>query len=176
MVSPLSYAVRHFVIHIFQPSEFAEYTSAQERIALGKKSRKKEASQRRVAMEEMIADAYVDSLSFFQTHTHVLSREEEDEETMEWEQEQLRRGGHQTPEPSSSSSKVKEIYRAAPSKQASLMTSPRPHLCLRFPSSPCHAHPFTRSRHLSNIRTTIPSDHLAREEYGQPHFTCSRTH
>ncbi|KIM43007.1 hypothetical protein M413DRAFT_69575 [Hebeloma cylindrosporum] len=75
--------------------EFAEYTSAQERIALGKKSRKKEASQRRVAMEEMIADA-----------------EEEDEETMEWEHEQLRRGGHRTPEPSSS--KVKEIYKAAP--------------------------------------------------------------
>jgi len=50
-------------LYIFQPSEFAEYTSAQERIALGKKSRKKEASQRRVAMEEMIADAYVQFLS-----------------------------------------------------------------------------------------------------------------
>lgn len=40
-------------------SEFAEYTSAQERIALGKKSRKVEASKRRDAMKEMIADAYV---------------------------------------------------------------------------------------------------------------------
>ncbi|KDR82497.1 hypothetical protein GALMADRAFT_134104 [Galerina marginata CBS 339.88] len=76
--------------------EFAEYTSAQERIALGKKSRKKEASQRRDAMKEMIADA-----------------EEEDEETVEWEQEQLRRGGHRTPEPSSSA-KVKQVYKPAP--------------------------------------------------------------
>ena len=36
--------------------EFAEYTSAQDRIALGKKSRKLEAKQRRAAMEEMIND------------------------------------------------------------------------------------------------------------------------
>ncbi|KAJ3556790.1 hypothetical protein NM688_g1824 [Phlebia brevispora] len=56
--------------------EYAEYTSAQERIALGKKSRKLEAKKRREEMHEMIADA-----------------EEEDEETMEWEQEQIRRGG-----------------------------------------------------------------------------------
>ena len=38
-------------------SEYAEYTSAQERIALSKKSRKLEASKRREAMKEMIADA-----------------------------------------------------------------------------------------------------------------------
>lgn len=37
--------------------EFAEYTSAQERIALGKKSKKIEASKRREVMNEMIADA-----------------------------------------------------------------------------------------------------------------------
>jgi GC-rich sequence DNA-binding factor len=41
------------------PTEFAEYTSAQERIALGKKSRKAEAAKRRDTMKEMIADAYV---------------------------------------------------------------------------------------------------------------------
>ncbi|PPQ72250.1 hypothetical protein CVT26_006977, partial [Gymnopilus dilepis] len=76
--------------------EYAEYTSAQERIALGKKSRKLEATQRKEAMREMIADA-----------------EEEDEETMEWEQEQLRRGGHHTPEPSAAP-KVKQVYRPAP--------------------------------------------------------------
>ena len=40
-------------------SEFAEYTSAQERIALGKKSKKLEASKRRDNMKEMIADACV---------------------------------------------------------------------------------------------------------------------
>ncbi|KAG7445800.1 uncharacterized protein BT62DRAFT_950695 [Guyanagaster necrorhizus] len=76
--------------------EFAEYTSAQERIALGKKSRKVEASKRRDAMKEMIADA-----------------EEEDEETMEWEQEQLRRGGTTASDPFPSSSKVRQTYKAA---------------------------------------------------------------
>ncbi|KAF9013201.1 nineteen complex-related protein 2-domain-containing protein [Cyathus striatus] len=75
--------------------EFAEYTSAQERIALGKKSKKIEERKKRDVMKEMIEDA-----------------EEEDEETMEWEQEQLRRGGHRTPEPSA---KVKEVYKPAPS-------------------------------------------------------------
>lgn len=38
-------------------SEFAEYTSAQERIALGKKSRKVEAQKRREEMKDMIVDA-----------------------------------------------------------------------------------------------------------------------
>lgn len=41
------------------PTEFAEYTSAQERIALGKKARKKATTERRNAMQELIADAYV---------------------------------------------------------------------------------------------------------------------
>ncbi|KAL4245564.1 Intron Large complex component GCFC2-like protein [Abortiporus biennis] len=74
--------------------EFAEFTSAQERIALGKKSRKVEAMKRRDEMSELIAEA-----------------EEQDEETMEWEQEQLRRGGHiaevQTTAP-------KAVYKATP--------------------------------------------------------------
>jgi GC-rich sequence DNA-binding factor len=39
-------------------SEFAEYTSAQERIALGKKSRKAEAKKRREDMESLIAETY----------------------------------------------------------------------------------------------------------------------
>ncbi|KAJ7432756.1 nineteen complex-related protein 2-domain-containing protein [Mycena galericulata] len=75
--------------------EFAEYTSAQERIALGKKSRKLEASKRRDAMKEMIADA-----------------EETDEETEEWEQEQIRRGA-QAPIDASPAPKVKETYKPA---------------------------------------------------------------
>ncbi|KAG5646496.1 hypothetical protein DXG03_003261 [Asterophora parasitica] len=75
--------------------EFAEYTSAQDRIALGKKSRKVEASKRRDAMKEMIADA-----------------EEEDEQMVEWEQEQLRRGGHISS--ASQPSKAKQVYKPAP--------------------------------------------------------------
>lgn len=43
-------------------AEFAEYTSAQERIALGKKSKKAEASKRRDAMKELIADACVSAV------------------------------------------------------------------------------------------------------------------
>ncbi|CAA7262911.1 unnamed protein product [Cyclocybe aegerita] len=88
--------------------EFAEYTSAQERIALGKKSRKLATSRRKEAMKEMIQDA-----------------EEEDEETAEWEQEQLRRGGHRTPEPSSSA-KVKQVYKAAPIPSATPVPSLAP--------------------------------------------------
>lgn len=38
-------------------TEFAEYTSAQERIALGKKSRKLEANKRRNEIQELIDDA-----------------------------------------------------------------------------------------------------------------------
>lgn len=39
-------------------SEFSEYTSAQERIALGKKGRKEEVKKRREEMESLIADTY----------------------------------------------------------------------------------------------------------------------
>ncbi|KAI0322031.1 nineteen complex-related protein 2-domain-containing protein [Amylostereum chailletii] len=75
--------------------EFAEYTSAQERIALGRKSRKKEASQRRNNMKELIADA-----------------EEVDEETQEWEQEQIRRGGMAADDDTPMA--AKPVYHAAP--------------------------------------------------------------
>ncbi|KAL7280100.1 hypothetical protein ACG7TL_006515 [Trametes sanguinea] len=74
--------------------EFAEYTAAQERIALGKKSRKLEALKRREEMSEMIVDA-----------------EEEDEETREWEQAQLRRTGVR---PESSEPAPKPVYKPAP--------------------------------------------------------------
>ncbi|KAH9851709.1 nineteen complex-related protein 2-domain-containing protein [Lenzites betulinus] len=74
--------------------EFAEYTSAQERIALGKKSRKKEAAKRREEMNDMIMDA-----------------EDEDEETREWEEAQLRRGGLQ---PESAEPAPKPVYKPAP--------------------------------------------------------------
>jgi hypothetical protein len=46
-------------------SEFAEYTSAQERIPLGKKSKKVAASKRKEAMQEMIEDACVIGLGRF---------------------------------------------------------------------------------------------------------------
>lgn len=45
-------------------SEYAEYTSAQERIALGKKSRKVEVTKRREMMQELITEAYVGPSSF----------------------------------------------------------------------------------------------------------------
>ncbi|KAJ7195498.1 nineteen complex-related protein 2-domain-containing protein [Mycena pura] len=90
--------------------EYAEYTSAQERIALGKKSRKLEASKRRDTMKEMIADA-----------------EEVDEETDEWEQEQLRRGALASID-SSPVQKVKETYKPAPMPVATPLPSLGPAL------------------------------------------------
>lgn len=45
--------------------EYAEYTSAQERVALGKKSKKAEAKKRREEMNELIADAYVSSFMLY---------------------------------------------------------------------------------------------------------------
>lgn len=41
----------------FIRSDFAEFTAAHERIALGKKGKKKEAASRRTAIQEMINDA-----------------------------------------------------------------------------------------------------------------------
>ncbi|KIJ62603.1 hypothetical protein HYDPIDRAFT_30203 [Hydnomerulius pinastri MD-312] len=88
--------------------EYAEYTSAQERIALGKKSRKIEVSKRKDAMQEMIADA-----------------DEEDEETMEWEREQLRRGGHDSAA-TSEATPAKQVYKAAPIPPSTTIPALRP--------------------------------------------------
>ncbi|KAF8073909.1 nineteen complex-related protein 2-domain-containing protein [Lyophyllum atratum] len=77
--------------------EFSEYTSAQDRIALGKKSRKVEANKRRDAMKEMIEDV-----------------EEDDEESAEWMEEQLRRGGHLGVSSRPSTPPVKQTYKPAP--------------------------------------------------------------
>lgn len=44
-----------------------------------------------------------------------FSRADEDEESTEWEYEQLRRGGHLKSDPSSKA-KVKQTYKPAPSK------------------------------------------------------------
>ncbi|EKM51607.1 uncharacterized protein PHACADRAFT_31439 [Phanerochaete carnosa HHB-10118-sp] len=80
--------------------EYAEYTSAQERIALGKKSKKVEARKRREEMSELILEA-----------------EEQDEETMEWEAEQLRRGGTYVDEVKGEA--AKPVYKPAPSTTSS---------------------------------------------------------
>ncbi|KAJ7816924.1 nineteen complex-related protein 2-domain-containing protein [Mycena olivaceomarginata] len=98
--------------------EYAEYTSAQERIALGKKSRKLEASKRRDDMKELIADA-----------------EETDEETDEWEQEQIRRGA-QAPVDASPAPKVKETYKPAPSRCLVCLDMPVAYTFLVPPSTP----------------------------------------
>lgn len=94
--------------------EFSEYTSAQERIALGKKSRKVEATKKRAEMRDLIDEAWVATL-YSTSYPTLFGRAEEDEETQEWEQEQLRRGGHRTPEPE----KIKPTYKPAPSASMS---------------------------------------------------------
>jgi GC-rich sequence DNA-binding factor len=79
--------------------DFAEYTSAQERIALGKKSKKKEANKRREQMKEMIVD---------------MAEDEEDEDAAEWAQEQARRGGQFSDEVVPRTS-AKQTYKPSPS-------------------------------------------------------------
>lgn len=93
--------------------EFAEYTSAQERIALGKKSRKVEAARKRDQMRDLIDEAYV-TTPYCVFFLRLFGRAEEDEETQEWEQEQLRRGGHRTLE-LDQAAKIKPTYKPAPS-------------------------------------------------------------
>ncbi|VDB84202.1 unnamed protein product [Peniophora sp. CBMAI 1063] len=75
--------------------EFSEFTSAQERIALGKKAKKVEASKRREVMSEMIADV------------------EDDEETQEWELKQRQRGGFTTAG-EDRATPAKPVYKPAP--------------------------------------------------------------
>lgn len=57
---------------------------------MGTKSRKEEARKRRLGMAEMIEDAYVHSSSF-PSQFLFACRDEQDEETLEWEREQIRR-------------------------------------------------------------------------------------
>ncbi|KAF8510864.1 nineteen complex-related protein 2-domain-containing protein [Gautieria morchelliformis] len=77
--------------------DMAEYTGAQERIALGKKARKDEERKRRMGMVEMIEDA-----------------EEEDEETIEWEKAQIRRAGPVDNDRGENLKPRKETYTPAP--------------------------------------------------------------
>lgn len=94
-------------------SEFAEYTSAQERIALGKKGRKAEAKKKREAIESLIADTYGHPLVTFTPLTPWIRLEDEEEEK-EWEQEQIRRAGHRdhTPE---TQVPAPQVYKPSPS-------------------------------------------------------------
>ncbi|KAF8606883.1 GCFC-domain-containing protein [Ceratobasidium sp. AG-I] len=71
----------------------AEYTGAQERIALGKKGRKEAERQRKAGMIEMIEDV------------------EEDEETQAWELAQVRRGGNNN---RTAVVEEKQVYKAHP--------------------------------------------------------------
>src|SRR5258708_7794871 len=74
----------------------AAYTGAQERIALSKKGRTEEEKKRKAGIVELIDAAYV----VFSCPSHVLFsdtyREEQDEESMEWELAQVRRAGNAT--------------------------------------------------------------------------------
>lgn len=92
--------------------EFAEYTSAQERVALGRKSRKAEAKKKREEMESLIADTCGNTPVAFKTLTRWF-RLEDDEEEKEWEQEQIRRAGHRdhTPE---TQIPVPQVYKPSP--------------------------------------------------------------
>jgi hypothetical protein len=55
---------------------------------------------------------------------HWICRDEEDDETMQWEQEQIRRGG-QSKQASADRTPVKPTYRAAPSAYSAPFFSQR---------------------------------------------------
>jgi GC-rich sequence DNA-binding factor len=76
--------------------DFAEFTSAKTRIALGKKARKAEANKVREEMQDLIADA-----------------EEVDEETQEWEHAQFKRSGLRSDD-SFSTPVATPVYKATP--------------------------------------------------------------
>ncbi|KAH9042156.1 nineteen complex-related protein 2-domain-containing protein [Lactarius pseudohatsudake] len=76
--------------------DFAEYTSAKTRIALGKKAKKAEANKVREEMQDLIADA-----------------EDVDEETQEWEQAQIKRSGSR-PDDNFSTPVATSVYKATP--------------------------------------------------------------
>jgi len=94
-------------------SEFADYTSAQERIALGKKGRKAEAKKKREEMESLIADTYGNPPVAFIPLTPSF-RLEDDEEEKEWEQEQIRRAGHRD-DASETQISEPQVYKPSPS-------------------------------------------------------------
>ena len=94
-------------------SEFAEYTNAQERIALGKKGRKAEANKRKEEMESLIADTYGNLLAAFILLIPSF-RLEDDEEEKEWEQEQIRRAGYRD-DVSETQISDPQVYKPSPS-------------------------------------------------------------
>lgn len=113
MVSPYPEPVS-FLLNSETPSEFAEFTSAQERVALGKKGRKAEAKIRREEMENLIADTYGHPLIVLRSLINWL-RLEDDEEEKSWEREQIRRAGHRDHTPETQIS-APQVYKPSPSK------------------------------------------------------------
>ena len=93
--------------------DFAEYTSAKTRIALGKKARKAETTKLRKEMQELIADAFVSLLHPIFDFLLIHVRDEIDEETQEWEQAQIKRSGMKLDEASSPS--ATPVYKPTPS-------------------------------------------------------------
>jgi GC-rich sequence DNA-binding factor len=94
------------------PLEFADYTNAQERIALGKKGRKAALKKRREEMESLIAETYGHPLAARALLIYSL-RLEDDEEEKEWEEEQIRRAGHRDHTPETQVS-APPVYKPSP--------------------------------------------------------------
>lgn len=95
-------------------SDFAEYTNAQTRIALGKKARKAETNKLREEMQDLIADASVSLVTYVIYALLIYIREEIDEETQEWERAQIKRGGLK-PDEGPSVPTTTPIYKPTPS-------------------------------------------------------------
>lgn len=96
-------------------------------------------------------------------HTHSLNREEEDDETIEWEQEQLRRGGHTTPDSSSKSAPVKQTYKPAPSRQSSTIFSIDTYIRRSSPRRNLTA--YTSSNYHTSNSVIIPTNNISLIKY-----------
>jgi hypothetical protein len=98
-------------------ADMADYTEANERLFLGKKANKTAARRLQGEIGEMIADR---SVAYFRYRIELTSSEadaEDDEETREWEEAQVRRGGTWEAE-KPIAKQPKQTYAAAPSGDA----------------------------------------------------------
>jgi len=170
-----SFVSRCADIHV-SLADMAEYTGAQERIALGKKSRKVEERKRRAGMVEMIEDACVAFVQGIKLLTESCYRQEEqdDEEAREWEMAQVRRAADADRDMAiQQRTKPKDVHVAAPSTHLYIRAFISS-LTLHIHSSATspNTYPSACNHCVRQVRTC--ANNLPRREFNQPVQTRRR--